>query len=67
MSYPLEILELTLVFTPEFILTALHLLIDKLLPLTSTDLEGLEDEAEEWLVAESNDEEAWAYEFRVSY
>lgn len=54
------------VFTPDFILTALHLLIDKLLPLTSTDLEALEDEPEEWLVAENNDEEAWAFEFRVS-
>lgn len=59
-------LVLTPVFTPEFILTALHLLIDKLLPLTSTDLEALEDEPEEWLVAENNDEEAWAFEFRVS-
>ncbi|WOO78855.1 Importin-11 [Vanrija pseudolonga] len=52
------------IFTPDFILAALHLLIDKLLPLTSTDLEGLEDEAEEWLIAESHDEEAWAFEFR---
>jgi hypothetical protein len=57
---------LTAVFTPSFILDALHLLIDKLLPLTSTDLEALEDEPEEWLVAESNDEEAWTFEFRVS-
>lgn len=57
--------KLTSVFTPEFILTALHLLVDKLLPLTSTDLEALEDEPEEWLVAENNDEEAWAFEFRV--
>jgi hypothetical protein len=40
--------------------------VDKLLPLTSTDLEGLEDEPEEWLIAEDNDEEAWQYEFRVS-
>ncbi|KAL7423456.1 hypothetical protein Q5752_001036 [Cryptotrichosporon argae] len=52
------------IFTPPFILSALHLLLDKLLPLTSTDLEALEDEPEEWLVAESNDEEAWAFEFR---
>lgn len=37
---------------------------DKLLPLTSTDLEALEDEPEEWLIAENNDEEAWAFEFR---
>lgn len=56
--------ELTSVFTSEFILTALHLLVDKLLPLTSTDLEALEDEPEEWLIAENNDEEAWAFEFR---
>lgn len=56
--------SLTTVFTPEFILTALHLLVDKLLPLTSTDLEALEDEPEEWLIAENNDEEAWAFEFR---
>ncbi len=54
------------VFTPPFILSALHLLIDKLLPLTSTDLDALADEPEEWLIAEDNDEEAWAYEFRVS-
>ncbi|ODN87082.1 hypothetical protein L198_07084 [Cryptococcus wingfieldii CBS 7118] len=52
------------VFTPDFILSAFHLLVDKLLPLTSTDLEDLEDEPEEWLVRESNDEEAWAFEFR---
>ncbi|GMK54406.1 hypothetical protein CspeluHIS016_0109920 [Cutaneotrichosporon spelunceum] len=52
------------IFTPDFVLTALHLLVDKLLPLTSTDLEGLEDEPEEWLVAENNDGEAWAFEFR---
>lgn len=53
------------IFTQEFILTALHLLVDKLLPLTSADLENLEDEPEEWLIAENNDEEAWAFEFRV--
>ncbi|WWD16828.1 hypothetical protein CI109_101260 [Kwoniella shandongensis] len=52
------------VFTPEFILSAFHLLVDKLLPLTSTDLEALEDEPEEWLIGESVDEEAWAFEFR---
>ncbi|WVF67041.1 hypothetical protein IAT40_001784 [Kwoniella sp. CBS 6097] len=52
------------VFTPNFILSAFHLLVDKLLPLTSTDLEALEDEPEEWLVGESFDEEAWAFEFR---
>ncbi|WWC87587.1 uncharacterized protein L201_002477 [Kwoniella dendrophila CBS 6074] len=52
------------VFTPQFILSAFHLLVDKLLPLTSTDLEALEDEPEEWLVGESFDEEAWAFEFR---
>ncbi|WVQ77454.1 hypothetical protein IAR50_007140 [Cryptococcus sp. DSM 104548] len=52
------------IFTPEFILSAFHLLVDKLLPLTSTDLEDLEDEPEEWLIRESNDEEAWAFEFR---
>jgi hypothetical protein len=40
-------------------------LIDKLLPLTSTDLEALEDEPEEWLIGEDNDEEAWQFEFRV--
>lgn len=39
---------------------------DKLLPLTSTDLEALEDEPEEWLIGENTDEEAWAFEFRVS-
>ncbi|WWC59902.1 uncharacterized protein I303_102464 [Kwoniella dejecticola CBS 10117] len=52
------------IFTPHFILSAFHLLIDKLLPLTSTDLEALEDEPEEWLIGESFDEEAWAFEFR---
>ncbi|WVQ62887.1 uncharacterized protein L199_001036 [Kwoniella botswanensis] len=52
------------VFNPHFILSAFHLLVDKLLPLTSTDLEALEDEPEEWLVGESFDEEAWAFEFR---
>nr|XP_031857373.1 uncharacterized protein CI109_007237 [Kwoniella shandongensis]KAA5524445.1 hypothetical protein CI109_007237 [Kwoniella shandongensis] len=52
------------IFTPEFILSAFHLLVDKLLPLTSTDLEALEDEPEEWLIGESVDEEAWAFEFR---
>ncbi|GFZ42911.1 hypothetical protein JCM24511_00629 [Saitozyma sp. JCM 24511] len=52
------------IFTPAFVLSALQLLVDKLLPLTSTDLEGLEDEPEEWLIAEDNDEEAWQYEFR---
>lgn len=55
-----------LVFTPDFILSAFHLLVDKLLPLTSTDLEALEDEPEEWLIGENTDEEAWAFEFRVS-
>ena len=54
-------------FNQAFILNAFHLLLDKLLPLTSTDLENLEDEPEEWLVAETNDEEAWAFEFRVSH
>lgn len=39
---------------------------DKLLPLTSTDLDALEDEPEEWLIGESTDAEAWAFEFRVS-
>jgi len=58
--------ELMPVFTQPFILNAFHLLLDKLLPLTSADLENLEDEPEEWLVAENNDEEAWAFEFRVS-
>lgn len=53
------------VFTPDFVLSALHLLIDKLLPLNSTDLEGLEDEPEEWLIGEGEDEEAWQFEFRV--
>ncbi|WRT65380.1 uncharacterized protein IL334_002323 [Kwoniella shivajii] len=52
------------VFNPDFILSAFHLLVDKLLPLTSTDLEALEDEPEEWLIGESFDEEAWAFEFR---
>ena len=55
------------VFTPEFVLSAFHLLIDKLLPLTHNDLERLEDEPEEWLIGEDNDEEAWKFEFRVSY
>jgi len=58
--------ELIAVFTQPFILNAFHLLLDKLLPLTSADLENLEDEPEEWLVAENNDEEAWAFEFRVT-
>lgn len=48
-------------------LSALHLLVDKLLPLTSTDLEALEDEPEEWLIREGQDEEAWQFEFRVCY
>ncbi|OWZ26235.1 hypothetical protein C361_07067 [Cryptococcus neoformans Tu259-1] len=52
------------IFTPEFILSAFHLLVDKLLPLTSTDLDALEDEPEEWLIGESTDAEAWAFEFR---
>ncbi|WVO24261.1 uncharacterized protein IAS62_005625 [Cryptococcus decagattii] len=52
------------VFTPDFILSAFHLLVDKLLPLTSTDLEALEVEPEEWLIGENTDEEAWAFEFR---
>ncbi|KIR27025.1 hypothetical protein I307_04854 [Cryptococcus deuterogattii 99/473] len=52
------------IFTPDFILSAFHLLVDKLLPLTSTDLEALEDEPEEWLIGENTDEEAWAFEFR---
>ena len=54
------------VFNQAFILNAFHLLLNKLLPLTSTDLESLEDEPEEWLIAEKDDEEAWAFEFRVS-
>jgi hypothetical protein len=54
-----------LVFTPDFVLSAFHLLIDKLLPLTHNDLERLEDEPEEWLIGEDNDEEAWKFEFRV--
>jgi hypothetical protein len=58
-------IELISVFNGPFILNAFHLLLDKLLPLTSTDLENLEEEPEEWLVAENNDEEAWAFEFRV--
>ena len=41
-------------------------MVDKLLPLTSTDLEALEDEPEEWLIGESTDAEDWAFEFRVS-
>ncbi|WVR04117.1 hypothetical protein IAU60_001116 [Kwoniella sp. DSM 27419] len=52
------------VFNPQFILSAFHLLVDKLLPLTSTDLEALEDEPEDWLIGESFDEEAWSFEFR---
>lgn len=52
-------------FNQAFILNAFHLLLNKLLPLTSTDLESLEDEPEEWLIAEKDDEEAWAFEFRV--
>ena len=56
----------TSVFTPSFILSALHLLIDKLLPLTSIDLERLEDEPEEWVISQGEDEEAWPWEFRVS-
>ena len=59
-------IQLTTVFTPEFVLSAFHLLIDKLLPLTHNDLERLEDEPEEWLIGEDNDEEAWKFEFRVS-
>jgi hypothetical protein len=54
------------VFNQAFILNAFHLLLNKLLPLTSTDLESLEDEPEEWVIAEKDDEEAWAFEFRVS-
>jgi hypothetical protein len=57
---------LTSVFTPAFILNAFHLLLDKLLPLDSEDLENLEDDPEAWLNAENNDEEAWAFAFRVS-
>lgn len=53
------------VFTPDFILTALHLLIDKLLPLTSNDLAKVEEDPEEWLVTQGVDEEAWPFEFRV--
>lgn len=45
-------------------LNGLHLLVDRLLPLTSSDLEGLEDEPEEWLINEDMDEEAWQYDFR---
>ena len=53
------------VFTPDFVLSALRLLVDKMLPLTTTDLENLEDEPEEWSTREASDEEAWAFEFRV--
>jgi len=56
---------LTAVFTPDFILTALHLLIDKLLPLTANDLAKVEEDPEEWLVTQGVDEEAWPFEFRV--
>lgn len=59
-------MSLTPVFTPDFVLSAFHLLIDKLLPLTTNDLERLEDEPEEWLIGEDNDEEAWKFEFRAS-
>ncbi|WVO14781.1 hypothetical protein L204_102419 [Cryptococcus depauperatus] len=52
------------VFTSNFILSAFHLLVDKFLPLNSSDLEALEDEPEEWLIGESMDEEAWAFELR---
>ncbi|ORY25236.1 armadillo-type protein [Naematelia encephala] len=53
------------IFNPSFVLSALHLLIDKLLPLTSSDLEALEDDPEEWLIVDTIDsDEAWAYEFR---
>ncbi|WVN87256.1 uncharacterized protein L203_102433 [Cryptococcus depauperatus CBS 7841] len=52
------------VFTSDFILSAFHLLVDKFLPLNSSDLEALEDEPEEWLIGESMDEEAWAFELR---
>nr|ODN85642.1 hypothetical protein L203_04892 [Cryptococcus depauperatus CBS 7841] len=54
----------TSVFTSDFILSAFHLLVDKFLPLNSSDLEALEDEPEEWLIGESMDEEAWAFELR---
>ncbi|ORX36457.1 armadillo-type protein [Kockovaella imperatae] len=52
------------VFTPDFVLSALRLLIDKMLPLTTTDLDALEEEPEEWSIREVSDEEAWAFEFR---
>ena len=47
-------------------LSSFHLLVDKLMPLTTADLEALEDDPEEWLMTETVDEEAWAFEFRVS-
>ncbi|RXK35686.1 hypothetical protein M231_07059 [Tremella mesenterica] len=52
------------VFDGPFILRSFHLLLDKLLPLSPADLEKLEDSPEEWLIAESTEEEAWVYEYR---
>ncbi|KAF8826887.1 hypothetical protein HHX47_DHR5000875 [Lentinula edodes] len=52
------------VLTANFIDDAVKIIITRLLPLTKDDLEGLEQDPEEWVNAEEQENQQWGYELR---
>ncbi|KAJ4481713.1 armadillo-type protein [Lentinula edodes] len=52
------------VLTANFIDNAVKIIVTRLLPLTKDDLEGLEQDPEEWVNAEEQENQQWGYELR---
>ncbi|KAJ4478277.1 ran binding protein 11 [Lentinula aciculospora] len=52
------------VLPAEFIDNAIKIIITRLLPLTKDDLEGLEQDPEEWVNTEEQETQQWEYELR---
>lgn len=50
--------------TANFIDNAVKIIVTRLLPLTKDDLEGLEQDPEEWVNAEEQENQQWGYELR---
>ncbi|KAJ3710388.1 ran binding protein 11 [Lentinula raphanica] len=52
------------VLTANFIENAVKIIVTRLLPLTKDDLEGLEQDPEEWINTEEQETQQWEYELR---
>ena len=54
------------VLNQQFVEGAVRLLVTRFIPLKQSDLEGWQDDPEDWVNHEEQDSDMWEYEIRVS-